>query len=58
MERAIGEALTGFDRLDKAGYWINRSQALDLIKYLFELRGVTHLLSLLPEECVITLSAG
>jgi hypothetical protein len=57
MERAIGEALTGFDRLCEAGYWINRSQALDLIKCLFKLRGVKHLLSLLPEECVITLSA-
>jgi len=58
IERAIGEALTGFDRLHEAGYWINRSQAFDLIKYLFKLRGVKHLLSLLPEECVITLSAG
>ena len=58
MERAIGEALTGFDRLHEAGYWINRSEALGLIKYLFKLRGVKHLLSLLPEECVITLSAG
>ncbi|MGZ4894301.1 MAG: class 1 isoprenoid biosynthesis enzyme [Halobacteriota archaeon] len=58
MERAIGEALMGFDRLHDAGYWINRSEALDLIEFLFKVRGVTHLLSLLPKECVITLSAG
>lgn len=58
MERAIGEALSGFDKLHDAGYWINRSQALGLIKYLFKLRGVKNLLSLLPEECGTTLSAG
>ncbi len=57
MERAIGEALTGFDRLYEAGYWISRSQALGLIKYLFKLRGVKNLLPLLPEECGTTLSA-
>jgi hypothetical protein len=57
MERAIGEALTGFDKLHDAGYWINRSQALGFIKYLFKLRGVKNLLPLLPEECGTTLSA-
>ncbi|MBI5634392.1 MAG: hypothetical protein HZA15_13050 [Nitrospirae bacterium] len=58
MERAIGEALTGFDRLHEAGYWISRSQALGLIKYLFKLRGVKNLLPLLPEECGTTLLTG
>ncbi len=58
MERAIGEALTGFEMLHEAGYWISRSQALGLIKYLFKLRGVKDLLVLLPEECETTLSAG
>jgi len=48
MARAIGEALDGFERLHEAGFWLDRPQALDLIRYLFNLRGVGHLLSLLP----------
>jgi hypothetical protein len=48
MARAIGEALDGFERLHEAGFWLDRPQALDLIRYLFNLRGVGHLLALLP----------
>jgi hypothetical protein len=48
MTRAIGEALDGFERLHAAGFWLDRPQSLELIRYLFNLRGVGHLLSLLP----------
>ena len=48
MTRAIGEALDGFERLHEAGFWLDRAQALELIRYLFKLRGVGHLLPLLP----------
>lgn len=48
MARAIGEALDGFERLQAAGFWLDRPQALDLIRHLFVLRGVGHLLPLLP----------
>lgn len=57
MERAIGEALNGFELLQKAGYWIDRNQAMGIIKYLFKLRGVKNLLALLPDECEAALSA-
>lgn len=48
MRRAIGEALEGFGRLEEAGFWLDRRQALEMIRYLFELRGVGRLLPLLP----------
>ncbi|MEJ2700693.1 MAG: hypothetical protein P8Z70_13685, partial [Desulfuromonadales bacterium] len=48
MRRAIGEALAGFDLLEGAGFPLTRGQALELIRYLFKLRGVGHLLELLP----------
>jgi hypothetical protein len=48
MARAIGEALDGFERLHGAGLWLDRPQALELIRHLFVLRGVGHLLPLLP----------
>jgi len=57
MERSVGEALAGFDSLYEAGYWINRVQAMGIIRYLFRLRGVKNLLALLPEHCGTTLSA-
>jgi hypothetical protein len=50
MERAIGEALAGFDLLHGAGFWIDRRLALILIRHLFRLRGVPNLLSLLPKR--------
>jgi hypothetical protein len=50
MGRAVGEALHGFDLLARAGFWLSRPQALELIKYLFRLRQVGHLLPLLPES--------
>ncbi len=57
MERAIGEALAGFNCLYEAGYRITPVQAMGLIRYLFKLRGVKNLLALLPEHCNATLSA-
>ena len=48
MARAIGEALDGFERLHETGFWLDRAQALELIHHLFVLRGVGHLLPLLP----------
>jgi len=56
MERAVGEALAGFDSLYGAGYGITRVQAMGMIRYLFRLRGVKNLLALLPEHCGTTLS--
>jgi hypothetical protein len=50
MERAIGEALAGFDLLHGAGFWIDRRLALVLIRHLFRLRGVPSLLALLPKR--------
>jgi len=54
MERAIGEALAGFDLLHGAGFWIDRSLALLLIRQLFRLRGVPSLLALLPKKSDLT----
>jgi hypothetical protein len=47
LGRAVQEALAGFDELAAAGFWLNRQQSLALIRYLFRLRGVGHLLPLL-----------
>jgi hypothetical protein len=48
MNRAIGEALVGFDLLHEAGFWMDRKLAIGLIHQLFRLRGVPNLLALLP----------
>jgi hypothetical protein len=56
MGRAVGEALHGFDNLALSGFWLNRPQALDLIKSLFRLRQVGHLLPLLPESVLDRMS--
>jgi hypothetical protein len=56
MERAIGEALAGFDLFHQSGFGITRDEAMDIIRYLFHLRGVKHLLSLLPDRCNTTLT--
>lgn len=48
IERAIGEALRGFEHLHDAGFWVTPPQALALIKILFRHRGVAGLLELLP----------
>lgn len=50
MNRAIGEALAGFDLLHKAGFWIDRQLAFGLIRQLFRLRRVANLLALLPDN--------
>ncbi len=50
MGRAVGEALAGFDLLAEAGFWLDRRRSLELIRYLFKLRGVPQLLALLPAE--------
>ena len=53
MERAIGEALAGFQRLEQAGYWLDRHRAMTLIRFIFTIRGVKNLLKLLPSAEVI-----
>lgn len=60
MERAIGEALAGFELLHDAGFWIDRRLAMELIRHLFRLRGVPNLLALLPNKSDYTnsLEAG
>jgi hypothetical protein len=50
MGRAVGEALCGFELLAEAGFWLDRRKAMELIRYLFKLRGVGRLLALLPAE--------
>jgi hypothetical protein len=50
MERAIGEALHGFDSLAQAGYWLERPNAVRLIRQLFRLRGVARLLPFFPAD--------
>lgn len=49
MARAIGEALAGFSALQQAGYWYDERQALMIIRFLFTIRGVGHLLPFFPE---------
>ena len=48
MAEAVGEALTGFARLEEAGFWLDQKQALGLIRQLFVLRGVQRLLPFFP----------
>ncbi|MEW6500445.1 MAG: hypothetical protein ACOY8P_01180 [Thermodesulfobacteriota bacterium] len=50
MERAVGEALLGFRKLEQAGYWLNQAQAYGLIRHLFVLRGVKQLLPFFPTQ--------
>jgi len=56
MERAIGEALKGFSLLEESGFWLNRKQAMNVVSYLFYVRGVKNLLSLLPGNGEATLT--
>lgn len=56
MERAIGEALKGFSRLEEAGFWLNKKQAMNVVRYLFYVRGVRNLLDLLPDNGKATLT--
>jgi hypothetical protein len=58
MEQALGEALAGFEMLEKAGYWLNRHNAISLIHSIFHLRGVKYLLDFLPEDHVINSRLG
>ena len=44
----IGEAMHGFALLEEAGFWFDQEQAYDLIRHLFELRGLPHLLVFFP----------
>jgi hypothetical protein len=50
MERAIGEALHGFELLAAAGFWLDRPHAALLIRQLFKLRGAARLLPFFPDE--------
>lgn len=56
MQRAIGEALAGFEMLHRAGFWLTQSTAFDLIRLLFRIRGVGTLLTLLPKNGPFTLT--
>jgi len=56
MHRAIGEALAGFAALEEAGFWLNRKDALRLVRHLFRLRGVGELLALWPPGDAFTLT--
>lgn len=49
MARAIGEAVAGFSDLAEAGYGFNQKQALRVIRFLFQIRGVGHLLPFFPD---------
>jgi len=49
MAQAIGEAMAGFASLQQAGFWYNERQALRVIRFLFTIRGVGHLLPFFPE---------
>ena len=48
MAQAIGEALAGFAALEHAGYWYNQKQAVRIVRALFKIRGVEHLLPFFP----------
>jgi len=50
MDRAIGRALSGFALLEQAGFRIRQKDAMRLMCHLFKLRGVGHLLELLPGQ--------
>lgn len=49
MAQAIGEALAGFASLETAGYWYKEKQAITIIRFLFTIRGVGHLLAFFPK---------
>lgn len=49
MARAIGEAAEGFADLAKAGYWFHQKQSLRIVRFLFQIRGVGHLLPFFPK---------
>lgn len=49
MAQAIGEALAGFAALEEAGYWYQEKQAISIIRFLFTIRGVGHLLEFFPK---------
>ncbi len=50
MARAIGEAVSGFSDLATAGYWFNQKQAIRIIRFLFQVRGVGRLLPFFPKN--------
>jgi len=58
MEQAIGEALSGFRKLEESGYWFNQRTAMSIIRNIFHLRGAENLLGLLPSDENIKLSLG
>ena len=56
MERAIGEAMKGFSLLEEGGFWFDRKQTMNVVRYLFHVRGVRNLLDLLPDNGNTTLT--
>lgn len=49
MAQAIGEALLGFAALRQAGFPYSERQATRIIRFLFTIRGVGHLIPFFPE---------
>jgi len=50
MGKAFGEAMEGFALLEEAGFWLKPKGAGDMVRHLFRLRKLGHLLALLPAE--------
>ncbi len=50
--KAIDEAMEGFRLLESVGYWCTQVQAMALVKYLFTLRGLKHLLPYFPDHAI------
>jgi hypothetical protein len=50
VQYAIAEAVRGFRVLEGAGFWIDASYAINLLKILFRLRGVSELVRFFPEN--------
>ncbi len=55
IHESIEEALMGFGRLEEAGFQISRAEAYNLIKHLFKLRGLPHLLACFPKQIPVTM---
>ena len=50
LRRAMGEAHKGLDLLVRAGFNLDRSRSVPLIRFMLEVRGVKGLLPLLPKS--------
>ncbi len=55
---AVAQGLHGFGLLEEAGFWLDQAGALSLIRTLFRLRGVGHLLEFVPRRIPAGLEAA